>query len=152
MIKGASTYYFMFIPWMLNEGSNPNKRAQLTSSVLIASEDAIMKGVANPPYIDQHLRLPNHYMFPHIIGPYGFVPVPNMNPFLTILLLTHYNQPQNCLVRFMVIVEISFIFSFNSWRDVKFRYIPKCPSLANPNISFQGETSSTFFTFHVLYT
>ena len=93
---------------------------------MIASQDAIMNGVASPPYIGQHIRLPNHDMFPRVIGPYRFVSIPKMmNGFLTILLLS-LNPLQfaiELLRKVMPIIEISLIFSFNFASALKFYYI-----------------------------
>ena len=48
-------------------------------------EDVVMKRVASPLYIAQHLKLQDHYEFMHVIGPYGFVPFARITSFLTIL-------------------------------------------------------------------
>ena len=35
---------------------------------------AAMKGIPSALYIVQHLWISDHYVFPCVIGPYGFVP------------------------------------------------------------------------------
>ena len=57
---------------------DPKTRASLTNRVSTVSQVSVMKGLASPLSIAQRLRLPDHHMFLHVIGPYGFVQVPSI--------------------------------------------------------------------------
>ena len=52
---------------------------------MTTSQDAVMKGVASPLYIAQHLNLPNHHMFLSVVCPYVFIPNPKVIISLLIL-------------------------------------------------------------------